>query len=63
MNTFVKENLNGIRDLFYTGLDFVVKNHPQHLEEYILINRQTFAQVDIPLFIYDEWVTEWRAKA
>lgn len=63
MEVFVKENLNGIKDLLHTGLDFMAKNLPQHLEEYILLNRQTFAQADIPLFMFDEWVMEWRAKA
>jgi hypothetical protein len=60
MDTFIKENLNGIRDLFYTGLDFMFKHHQQHLEEYILINRETFAEANIPLYLFDLWVEEWR---
>jgi hypothetical protein len=60
MKPFIKENLDGIKDLLFTGLDFMEKNLSQHLEEYIIINRDTFVKADIPLFLFDEWVIEWR---
>jgi hypothetical protein len=60
MERFIEENLEGLKGLLNAGLWFMQKNHPQFLEDYILINRQTSAASGIPLDLFDEWVIEWR---
>lgn len=60
MNRFLEMNKDALKGLLSAGLDFMGKNHPQHLEEYIRINRETFAAADVPLDLFDSWVIEWR---
>jgi|tagenome__1003787_1003787.scaffolds.fasta_scaffold9154836_1 hypothetical protein len=63
MNKFTMDNLQDIKCLLFTGLDFVKKQFDERtLDQYIAINRETFRELDIPFFMFDEWIRDWREQ-
>jgi hypothetical protein len=64
MGKFVQENLNGIKELLFIGLDFLSRNRENFTEvdliRYALIQKTNLLELGIEEAIIDEWFVEWR---